>query len=109
VDLDERVRVAVEPLLTRWAEELGALEVVVEDVPPELPGDEGVVVDRTAGGSVPLARTVRGTPTRLVVYRRPLELRAQDETDLEELVHDVVVEAVAELLGREPDEVDPQE
>jgi hypothetical protein len=99
----------VQPLASRWGDELGGLEAVVEDVPPELATDEGVVVDRTAGGAVPLARAVRGTPVRLVVYRRPLELRAQDASDLEELVHDVVVEAVAELLGRDPDEVDPDE
>ena len=42
-----------------------------------------------------------------MVYRRPLEVRALDRTDLADLVHDVVVEQVANLLGLDPDEVDP--
>jgi len=41
-----------------------------------------------------------------VVYRRPLELRAVDRRDLLELVHEVIVEQVARLLGLDPDEVD---
>jgi predicted Zn-dependent protease with MMP-like domain len=42
-----------------------------------------------------------------VVYRRPLEARAADRGDLADLVHDVVVDQVARLLGLDPDEVDP--
>jgi predicted Zn-dependent protease with MMP-like domain len=42
-----------------------------------------------------------------VVYRRPLEARALDREDLGDLVRDVVVEQVAHLLGKDPDEVDP--
>lgn len=80
----------------RWAEQLGELEVRVEDVPPDGGG--------TAESGIAL---VRAEPGLLVVYRRPLELRADDPDDLADLVHEVVVEAVAELLGLDPDEVDP--
>ncbi|HVE28737.1 MAG TPA: metallopeptidase family protein [Mycobacteriales bacterium] len=34
-------------------------------------------------------------------------MRAFDRTELADLVHDVVVEQVANLLGLDPDEVDP--
>jgi hypothetical protein len=44
----------------------------------------------------------------VVVFRRPLELRAEGPGDLAALVHAVVVEQVAELLGRSPEEVDPR-
>jgi hypothetical protein len=37
-----------------------------------------------------------------------VESRAQDADDLADLVHEVVVEQVAHLLGRAPDEVDPE-
>ena len=60
---------------------------------------------------MPLSSLVRGsgaTPTRIVVFRRPLEHRAETRTDLEAMVHAVVVEQVAELLGLRPDEVDPR-
>ena len=48
-----------------------------------------------------------GLPARIVVYRRPVESRATDALDLADLVRDVVVEQVAHLLGRSPDDVDP--
>ncbi len=41
-----------------------------------------------------------------MVYRRPLEARAADRLDLADLVHDVVVDQVARLLGLDPDDVD---
>jgi predicted Zn-dependent protease with MMP-like domain len=89
----------------RWGEQLGDLRVVVEEVPPELdpPGD-GVLRDGTSEGGIALARA---EPGLVVVYRRPLELRAEGPEDLADLVHEVVVEAVADLLGMDPDEVDP--
>ncbi len=43
---------------------------------------------------------------RIVLYRRPLETRARDAHDLAHLVHDVVVEQVAHVLGISPDELD---
>jgi predicted Zn-dependent protease with MMP-like domain len=42
-----------------------------------------------------------------VLYRKPLELRAHDVEDLEDIVHDVVVQIVANYLGLDPDVVDP--
>jgi predicted Zn-dependent protease with MMP-like domain len=42
-----------------------------------------------------------------VLYRRPLELRAVDREDLADLVKDVIVEQVANLLGLDPEDVDP--
>jgi predicted Zn-dependent protease with MMP-like domain len=46
-------------------------------------------------------------PARIVLYRRPLMARADDEDDLSELVLDVVVEEFARLLGVDPQAVDP--
>ena len=46
-------------------------------------------------------------PARIVVYRRPVESRAKGQQAREDLVHEVVVQAVAELLGLPLDVVDP--
>jgi len=46
-------------------------------------------------------------PPRIVVYRRPLMARADDEDELGELVFDVVVEEFARMLGLDPGDVDP--
>ena len=42
-----------------------------------------------------------------MLYRRPLLARAEDEDELSELIFDVVVEEFAELLGMDPDTIDP--
>jgi predicted Zn-dependent protease with MMP-like domain len=108
---DDLVRNAINELEQRWSHELEGVEFAVEDVPPPGTGwDDGVVADETAGGPVPLGRLLsgdHGTPPRVVVYRRPLEARAGDRGDLGELVHEVVVDQVAQLLGLDPDVIDP--
>jgi predicted Zn-dependent protease with MMP-like domain len=43
-----------------------------------------------------------------VVYRRPVENRAKGREERAALVHEVVVEQVAEFLGVDPEAVDPQ-
>ena len=85
-----------------------AVEFAVEDVPPDLNVyDTDVLED----GEVPLARLLPGRPgradmaPRIVLYRRPLEFRAMDHDDLADLVHDVIIEQVANLLGLDPDEL----
>jgi hypothetical protein len=110
---DELVLDAVEELELRWSAELAGVEFAVEDVPalgggrpPEF--DPEVIVDR----GVPLGRLMRaglpGTsaPT-IVVYRRPVETRAPAGDDRADLVFMVIAELVAELLGRDLDEIDP--
>jgi predicted Zn-dependent protease with MMP-like domain len=108
---DDLVRDAIVGLEERWHDELEGVEFAVEDVPPPNSGwDEGVVADETAGGPVPLGRLLPaspGLPPRVVVYRRPLEARANGRLDLGDLVHEVVVDQVAQLLGLDPDVIDP--
>jgi predicted Zn-dependent protease with MMP-like domain len=103
---DELVLDAVEALEETWAESLRAVEFVVEDVPPE-PVDGAA---SAADPPVPLGRTIpasQGHPARVVVYRRPVEGRTPASRLRDAFVHDVVVELVAELLGLEPETVDP--
>lgn len=87
----------------RWSDRLGLLEYAVEDA-PQIPDD-------WHPETVPLSSLVRGTgaePTRLVLFRRPIEHRAETRDELEALVLTVVVEQVAELLGVEAELVDPR-
>jgi predicted Zn-dependent protease with MMP-like domain len=87
----------------RWQDRLGLVEYAVEDA-PQIPDD-------WASGTVPLSSLVRGsgtTPTRLVLFRRPIEHRCETREDLEAMVLTVVVEQVAELLGIDADQVDPR-
>jgi predicted Zn-dependent protease with MMP-like domain len=87
----------------RWQDELGLVEYAVEDA-PQIPDDWET-------DQVPLSSLVRGSgarPTRLVLFRRPIEHRAETRADLEALLLTVVVEQVAELLGIDPERVDPR-
>jgi predicted Zn-dependent protease with MMP-like domain len=101
---DDLVLAAVERLEKRWSRQLDGAEFAVEDVPPSQPAP-------WEHGGVPLGRYFpadAGLAPRIVVYRRPVETRALDAEELEDLVRDVVVEQVAHLLARSPDEVDPE-
>ena len=100
---------AVARLEPRWETELADVEFAVQEVPDFDTADEE---------GVPLARIVRGSPDisdlgnpaagpRIVLFRQPLLARAEDEEELSELVFDVVVEEFAEILGVEPEIVDP--
>jgi Zincin-like metallopeptidase len=99
---------AVARLEPRWESELARIEFAVQEVPDGDPPDD----ERDA---VPLARLDPGSPDsadplhgpRIVLYRRALLARADDEEELADLVLDVVVEEVARLLGLDPETVDP--
>ena len=100
---DDLVLDAVERLERRWRAEMEPLEFAVEDVPPADPTP-------WESDDVPLGRffpATRGLPSRVVVYRRPVETRSGDEGELGELVQQVVVEQVAHALGVEPERLDP--
>ena len=92
----------VRRLEERWHDELGLIEFAVEETP--------IVPDDWSADTVPLASLVRATgstPTRLVLFRRPIELRCETRSDLNALVLTVLVEQVSELLGLPPEEIDP--
>jgi Zincin-like metallopeptidase len=100
---DDLVLSLVHDLEERWRSELGLVEFAVEET-PWMPDDWDAA-------TVPLAALVRGTgttPTRLVLFRRPIELRSETHGDLSAMVLTVLVEQVSELLGRPPEEIDPR-
>jgi predicted Zn-dependent protease with MMP-like domain len=108
---DDLVLDAVARLEPRWETELAGIEFAVQEVPEadELADDSG---------PLPLARIVPGSPdpqdatrpaaaARIVVYRRPLLARAEDDEELSDLIFDVIVEEFARVLGLDPDTIDP--
>jgi predicted Zn-dependent protease with MMP-like domain len=101
-EFDDLVIEVVERIASRWQTELAKVEFGTEDV-PELPADWE---DEPAPlGAV--TQALPEAPARIVVFRRPIELRAKSRLERSQLVHEVLVENVAELLGRDPDEIDP--
>ncbi|MFJ9871251.1 metallopeptidase family protein [Streptomyces sp. NPDC101165] len=100
------VQDSVERLERRWPQ-LADIDFLVLEVPrlegrgAEAWSDEAVPL----GGIIP-ARD--GRRARIVVYRRPVEIRTKGRDERAALVHEVVVEQVAELLGLTPETVDPR-
>ena len=100
---DDLVLDTVERLDAHWAAQLAGVEFAVEPVPPSDPAP-------WEHGEVPLARLFPASgalAARIVLYRRPIQTRARERIVLAPLVHEVVVEQVAHLLGVEPCTVDP--
>ncbi|MFE9454641.1 metallopeptidase family protein [Streptomyces sp. NPDC006739] len=100
------VQDSVERLERRWPQ-LADIDFLVLEV-PRLEGRAGEVWSDEA---VPLGGVVsarEGRRARVVVYRRPVEIRTKGRDERAALVHEVVVEQVAELLGLTPETVDPR-
>ncbi|GJF34805.1 metallopeptidase family protein [Kitasatospora sp. NBC_01539] len=101
---DDYVRESVERLERRWPQ-LVDVEFAVQEVPlPPVAGEQ-------APDGVPLGRVIpahQGRKSRIVVYRRPVEIRAKTREDRATLVHEILIEQVAELLGLSPDAIDPR-
>ncbi len=99
------VQDSVERLERHWPQ-LADIDFLVLEVPRlDGPGtawnDEAVPL----GGTVPAQE---GGRARVVVYRRPVEIRTKGRDERAALVHEIVVEQVAELLGLTPETVDPR-
>lgn len=96
---DDVVLDAVQLIEQRLGRELMGLEVAVEDVPPTdpAPWESGIALGR-------LFPAEGALPARVVVYRRPVESRARDD-DLATLVHEVLAEQVASMLGMDPEDL----
>ena len=87
-------------------EQLGVVEFGIEEVPPD--GD--LAAAESGAQALPLARSQEagaGSPARVVIYRRPVELRSPDLRDRAALVHELVVDELADLLGVPVDRLDP--
>ncbi|WP_431783435.1 metallopeptidase family protein [Streptomyces chumphonensis] len=111
---DHLVQDSAERLERQWPQ-LSSVAFGVQEV-PLLIGDTGDLPDVPdvwdgLGSPVPLGRLVPargGRPAQVIVYRRPVELRSKSREERALLVHEVVVEQVAELLGLSPETVDPR-
>ncbi|MFC0602775.1 metallopeptidase family protein [Streptomyces palmae] len=104
------VQESAERLERRWPQ-LAAVEFLVFEVPGMGGGEPAGATLPWDDETVPLGGFLAGQGDRrdrIVVYRRPVELRSKSRDERALLVHEVVVEQVAELLGLAPESVDPR-
>jgi hypothetical protein len=86
----------------RWTDRLGDVELAVEEVP--------VIPAHWISPTVPLSSYVEAAANRrprLVLFRRPIEHRAESLAELEALLLTVIVEQLAEVLGLPVEDVLP--
>lgn len=102
---DELMLSVVQRLERHVGPELDGVEFAVEAVPPSEPAPWEV-------GAVPLGRYFPANPAaglsdRIVVYRHPVIARTDGEAETALLLRDVLVEQIAHLLSRAPEDIDP--
>jgi hypothetical protein len=98
---DEVVAIEVTRLEKRLPQVITQVEFAIEDVPN---------LDSHAG-EIPLTYSTGGNshePYRIVVFRRPIELRAERSgTSLAWLVRSALVLELADVLALSPEQIDP--
>lgn len=101
---DDLVLDSAQRLHDIWGKTLDGVRFAVEEIPPGL---ERLVADRSPA---PMGAYEPATPAEgpvITVYRRVVEQACGSREELQDLVHDVVVEHTAEMLGVPPESLDP--
>ncbi|MEJ4112011.1 metallopeptidase family protein [Corynebacterium kroppenstedtii] len=117
-EFDQAVLDAYAPIHEQWSDELDHLDIALDTVPrmrsrhitSEWPDE--VVAD----GAVPLGRLIpagvdddgRPTRPRIVVFRRPIEMRTHNVAERSDLLHYIIVKLVATYLNVETRTIDPE-
>lgn len=94
---DDLVVTLVAAITARWPAELAEVEFATEDLPPHPTEWSHEPVSFGC-----LIRPGKDRSARIVVFRRPIELRAKTRIERLALVHEVLLEHVADLLGVDP-------
>jgi predicted Zn-dependent protease with MMP-like domain len=101
---DDFVLDSAERLHDIWGKPLDGVRFAVDEIPPGL---EQLVADRAPApmGAYTPATAEEGPV--ITLYRRVVEQACGTREELQDLVHDVVVEYTAEMLGVPPESLDP--
>lgn len=101
---DDLVLDSAQRLHDIWGKRLDGVRFAVDEIPPGL---ERLVADRAPA---PMGAYAPATATEgpvITLYRRVVEQASGGRDELQDLVHDVVVEYTAEMLGVPPESLDP--
>ena len=101
---DEFVMDSAQRLHDIWGKPLDGVRFAVDEIPPNL---EQLLAERS---HAPLGCYTPATEDEgplITLYRRVVEQACPVKEELQDLVHDVVVEHTAEMLGVAPETLDP--
>lgn len=100
---DDMVIAQIKRLSQAWPNYVRPVQFAVEDVPPSAPApweERARPCSHAFPGS-------HGMAPRIVLYRLPLQTAARDRVELQYAIRDELVDCIAQLYGRRPDEIDP--
>ena len=101
---DDMVLDSAQRLHDIWGKTLDGVRFGVDEIPPELEQLAATASTPPMGSYTPAAD---GDGPTITVYRRVVEQACSSVEELQDLVHDVVVEHTAEMLGVAPETLDP--
>ncbi|MFC3298607.1 metallopeptidase family protein [Arthrobacter agilis] len=101
---DDWVMESAQRLERLWGEKIQDLQIVVQEIPDGLEELTPQAMRDLLGSCTP---ALPGHPAVITIYRHPVLMAARALMPVNELVHDVVVEQTAELMGLAPEAVDP--
>ncbi|KRE77361.1 metallopeptidase family protein [Arthrobacter sp. Soil763] len=87
-----------------WGKPLDGVRFAVEEIPPGL---EQLVAEGTPAPMGEYTPATAEDGPVITLYRRVVEQACGSREELQDLVHDVVVERTAEMLGVPPESLDP--
>lgn len=101
---DDMVLDSAQRLHDIWGKTLDGVRFAVDEIPPELEQLVAHAAPPPMGAYTPA--TDEEGPV-ITLYRRVVEQGCPSREELQDLVHDVVVEHTAEMLGVAPETLDP--
>ncbi len=101
---DDMVLDSAQRLHDIWGKTLDGVRFGVDEIPPDLEQLAANSASAPMGTYTPAAD---GEGPMITVYRRVVEQGCPGPEELQDLVHDVVVEHTAEMLGVAPETLDP--
>lgn len=101
---DDFVLDSAERLHDIWGKPLDGVRFAVDEIPPGL---EHLVADRAPAPMGAYSPATAEEGPVITLYRRVVEQACGSREELQDLVHDVVVEYTAEMLGVPPESLDP--
>lgn len=100
---DAMVAAQIRRLNSAWQALTKDVQFAVEDVPPSQP----LLWEQNRRILSQAFPASRGMQSRIVLYRLPLCTHVSSRSELQYAIRDELVQCLAELYGRRPEEIDP--
>lgn len=100
---DAMVAAQIRRLNSAWQALTKDVQFAVEDVPPSQP----LLWEQNRRILLQAFPASRGMQSRIVLYRLPLCTHVSSRSELQYAIRDELVQCLAELYGRRPEEIDP--